>query len=332
MMKAKIKDKLSKVLSLTLVASMVLSLLLAADIFYPDPDNIAYAAESAAIGTNGHTTGISANGATSIAVNGTYTLGGGAKTNNNGTITVKCLSKNGNVAVMQTYGVTAGSWPGSGDLSSSYSSYWGTLSSAISGVMLPTGSTTSNISPSGSYAILQSAADNYSSFGAANSGAWLGTPYGSGYAYYVYSSGNVYGYDTSDSYVCAPLFNLDLSKVNVSDGVINYATFTESTGIQATQSITSITEGETVNLGDVITAVTYSNGDNAGHTAQYKITVNTGTVDGVNWTAPTGINKPTDVTLTIKDTAVNLTTTKKDNYGKSSLGRKYSCRKVRKLP
>ena len=89
--------------------------------------------------------------------------------------------------------------------------------------------------------ILVSAAGNYSSFGAAYNSAWLGTPYGSDYAYYVSSGGNVNGNgDTSGSCVCAPLFNLDLSKVAVSSGTITYSTFNNSTGITSTQSISNV--------------------------------------------------------------------------------------------
>lgn len=157
-------------------------------------------------------------GVDAVQVNGVYTLGSGAHTNRGGTISVKCLSKSGNTAVMQTYGVTGASWPGSGDLTSSYSSYWGTLSSAISGVKLPTGSSTSNISPSGSYEILRSAAGNARSFGATVvQDAWLGTSDYDGGAYLVvYSNGNV-GYTLAISSLCviAPYFTLDLTKVKV---------------------------------------------------------------------------------------------------------------------
>lgn len=147
-MKAKIKEHLSRILSMTLIASLVLSLLLAADIFYPTGDSVAFAAESSAIGTNAYTTGVVANGTSSISAGSEYNLGSGAKTNKNGTIRVKCLSKSGTTAVMQTYGVTAGAWPGAGDLTSSYSSYWGDLTGAISGVKLPTGTSTSVLLPS----------------------------------------------------------------------------------------------------------------------------------------------------------------------------------------
>lgn len=149
------------------------------------------------------------------AVGTDYTLGSGAATNKGGTISVKCLSTDGETAIMQTYGVTAGAWPSSGDLTASYTSFWGSLSSAISGVKLPTGSSSSNINPSGSYAVLQSAAGAYSSFGAGTNHAWLGTSRSSGYACNVRSDGNVSSVSTSYSYVCAPYFTLDLTKVKI---------------------------------------------------------------------------------------------------------------------
>ena len=314
-MKAKIKDHLSRILSMTLIASLVLSLLLAADIFYPTGDSVAFAAESSAIGTSAYTTGVVANGTSSISAGSEYNLGSGAKTNQNGTIRVKCLSKSGTTAVMQTYGVTAGAWPGESDLTSSYSSYWGDLSGAISGVALPkwgsgTG-TSGTTNPADSKAVLVSAAGNYSSFGAAYSGAWLGTAGGSGSAYYVYSGGGVYSGGTSNSCVCAPLFNLDLSKVNVSGGTITYATFAASTAIQGTQSITSIEEGASMDLSTLMSSVTYKDGDNAGKAAQYKITINDGTLasDKLTWTAPTSINSNRSVSFTVTDTAIGKTMT-----------------------
>ena len=62
---------------------------------------------------------------------------------------------------------------------------------------------------------LKKAAGNASSFGCPNYCAWLGTVNGSDYAWYVYSSGNVYDYHQSYDCVVAPAYNLDLSKVEV---------------------------------------------------------------------------------------------------------------------
>lgn len=62
---------------------------------------------------------------------------------------------------------------------------------------------------------LKKAAGNASSFGCPNNYAWLGTVYGSDYAWCVGSSGNVYDYSQNSDCVVAPAYNLDLSKVEV---------------------------------------------------------------------------------------------------------------------
>ena len=63
---------------------------------------------------------------------------------------------------------------------------------------------------------LKAAAENASSFGSPSYYAWLGTVYGSNYAWCVYSRGNVCGSSgQGNDLVVAPAFNLDLSKVEV---------------------------------------------------------------------------------------------------------------------
>ena len=62
---------------------------------------------------------------------------------------------------------------------------------------------------------LKAAAGNACSFGSPDNYAWLGTVYGSVGAWYVNSNGGVSYNDQSDDYVVAPVFNLDLSKVEV---------------------------------------------------------------------------------------------------------------------
>lgn len=62
---------------------------------------------------------------------------------------------------------------------------------------------------------LNTAAGNYSSFEASHGYSWLGTVYGS-YAWYVYSGGNVSNDGGQGvSFVVAPAFNLDTSKVTL---------------------------------------------------------------------------------------------------------------------
>lgn len=67
---------------------------------------------------------------------------------------------------------------------------------------------------------LKAAAENARSFGSPDNYAWLGTVYGSGGAWYVNSNGGDSYNDQSDDYVVAPVFNLDLSKVEIVDDEI----------------------------------------------------------------------------------------------------------------
>lgn len=94
---------------------------------------------------------------------------------------------------------------------------------------------------------LKKAAENASSFGAAsvspfgsaNGGAWLSAVYGSYYAWFVYSVGDIcssYNQDSGDC-VIAPAFNLDLSKVEIKgDEIIKKSTFDFASMAVATPS------------------------------------------------------------------------------------------------
>ena len=153
-------------------------------------------------------------------------------------------------AVIQSHGVTAGPWPGfkmekfGGKINTSvmvdidgydisaYDSKMQTLYDVIKDVEYkptPYGNGLYLISKekagfkewdntgSGNYWLaLKEAAENARSFGSFNKYAWLGTAYGSNYAWCVDRYGDV----CSDNYqnydfVVAPAFNLDLSKVEV---------------------------------------------------------------------------------------------------------------------
>ncbi|MGN0415954.1 MAG: hypothetical protein ACI4FX_10765 [Agathobacter sp.] len=174
----------------------------------------------------------------------TYTLGGYSW--------VAAENKNG-YTVLQSTGVTAGYWPGytmakwgngssygsnidgqdiSGyddkttDLYNSIKSAeyagadYGTGLYLVSNAMA--GTTTYGSQGSGNYwAALKTAAENYSSFGDSYSNSWLGTVGGSDYAWFVDSDGNVY-YDVyqNNSFVVAPAFNLDTSKVTLEGNAI----------------------------------------------------------------------------------------------------------------
>ncbi|MBQ6133051.1 MAG: leucine-rich repeat protein [Lachnospiraceae bacterium] len=346
-MKAKIKDHLSRILSLTLIAILTASLLLAADIFYPKTDNIAYAAESSSIGANNYTTGISSN------ITSTD-LAAGTKNITFGGATWEVAARNTNYAVLvmtapPSSSGFSGGWPGyvlSSDYTGSHSfgsanSYYTSditgynianystqmtslynsiknaeyTSASGDGLYLVSnstaGTTSSGNQGSGYYwEALKTAAAACSSFGATDYDSWLGTVYGSNFAWYVYSNGYVYNDNyQSGSYVVAPAFNLDTSKAKLSGNALTVATFTASTAIQGSQSISSIEEGASLDLSTLMGSVTYKNGDNAGKSAQYKITITDGTLgsDNITWTAPTGINKDKTVSFTVKDTAVGLT-------------------------
>ena len=152
------------------------------------------------------------------------------------------------VAVIQSHGITHGMWPGfvipkfgngnyygrsiDGQDISDYDEKMSALYNAIKdvedksasygkGLYLVSkekaGFTRCGEPGSGNYwKALKAAAENASSFGSPSYYAWLGTVYGGDNAWYVYSGGGVY-YDSGrgNDFVVAPVFNLDLSKVEV---------------------------------------------------------------------------------------------------------------------
>ena len=151
------------------------------------------------------------------------------------------------VAVIQSHGITHGMWPGfvipkfgngnyygrsiDGQDISDYDEKMSALYNAIKDVEDKSASYGKGLylvskekagftewcePGSGDYwQALKKAAGNASSFGCPNNYAWLGTVYGSDYAWCVGSSGNVYDYSQNSDFVVAPAFNLDLSKVEV---------------------------------------------------------------------------------------------------------------------
>ena len=160
------------------------------------------------------------------------------------------LINNGKTAVIQSHVVTHGEWPGfkmakfGGEINtnfavdidghniSAYDNKMQSLYDAIKDVedkSAPYGEGLYLISKekagftewdqpvSGDYwQALKKAAGNASSFGCPFNYAWLGTVYGSNYAWCVYSRGNVCGSSgQGNDLVVAPAFNLDLSKVEV---------------------------------------------------------------------------------------------------------------------
>ena len=151
------------------------------------------------------------------------------------------------VAVIQSHGITHGMWPGfvipkfgngnyygrsiDGQDSSDYDEKMSALYNAIKDVEDKSASYGKGLylvskekagytewcEPGSDdyWQALKKAAGNASSFGCPNNYAWLGTVYGSDYAWCVGSSGNVYNYYQDSDCVVAPAYNLDLSKVEV---------------------------------------------------------------------------------------------------------------------
>ena len=162
------------------------------------------------------------------------------------------LINKGKTLVIQSHGVTHGKWPGfkmekfgngnyyadsiDGQDISAYDNKMQALYDAIEdvedtsasygkGLYLiseeKVGFTELGHPGSGNYwQALKAAAENACSFGSPDNYAWLGTVYGSGGAWYVNSNGGVSYNDQSDDYVVAPVFNLDLSKVEIVDDEI----------------------------------------------------------------------------------------------------------------
>lgn len=319
-MKVKLKDKLSRVLSLLLVVNMVLALVIATDTYYFDSGNTAYAAgTSSTMGSDNYTA------KANITIGSRYSFGGYTW--------IAAQDLGNNTIALQSTGVTHGYWPGyamakfGGNANSYYrqditgqdisgfdaktQALYNTISyaqSGNSGLYLVSNaqadSTSNGSSGSGYYwTALKEAATNYSSFGSPNVYAWLGTVDGGYSAWCVGSVGDVYsGNGQNSDYVVAPAFNLNTSKVTVSGS--NIVAFSESTGISATKSsIQSIKEGQSVNLSSVISNVTYAGGTANGHTASYTVTCDKGTISGTTYTAPTNVTSSNDkVTFTVIST------------------------------
>lgn len=164
--------------------------------------------------------------------------------------TVCEVDKEHHTAVIQSHGVTSGAWPGyvmqkfggeanaiygsdiDGEDISAYDNKMKELYDIIKEVeatsatygkglylisMGKAGFAEWGAPGSGNYCqALKAAAESAGSFGAASNFVWLGTVYGSHYAWF-YVGGGVYydNYLQYEDFVVAPAFNLDLSKVKV---------------------------------------------------------------------------------------------------------------------
>ena len=206
--------KLKTFLAVTLSCSMVLGVVAVADALYPTKDNEAKAATTSSV--LGASTAV---GLTKISVGDTIQFPGVTGVNGQ-TATAKACKTNddGSIEMVFENVGTHGTWPGQNY--SAAASSWGTTtqnfhstySDAVSGnyYLLPTSNPNDNEKEA-----LKTAAGIYSSFGAGNNNAWLGTPNDSGNAYNVNSNGNVNNNNTSNDYVLAPAFlNLGSTLLN----------------------------------------------------------------------------------------------------------------------
>ena len=149
------------------------------------------------------------------------------------------LINNGKTLVIQSHGVTCGTWPGfkmphfgngecyeknvDGEDIHDYDEAMQRLYASIKDV-----EATSAVYGAGLYLLykekasvepflsaLKEAAENFNSFMACDNLAWTGTLDGDYGAWYVHSNGSVYHCSQDSDYVIAPAFNLDPSKVEV---------------------------------------------------------------------------------------------------------------------
>lgn len=159
-----------------------------------------------------------------------------------------CAELKENYAVMQSTGVTAGTWPGyemskfgDGDfyansingvdisrynmktmnLYNSIKSAEYTGAEYRKGLFLVSNkkvrAITAGSQGSGNYwTALKLAAANYGSFGAHYGASWLGTAFGKSNAWYINTYGECYhGYSQNHQFIIAPAFNLDTSKITL---------------------------------------------------------------------------------------------------------------------
>jgi hypothetical protein len=142
-----------------------------------------------------------------------------------------CMAVDKNKALMMFYELWCGPWPGSGELSVMAEDYLGDLRDAICDVYLPQIAHNQKLSVywEGAWTdehdlkvrpVLEYLSRNYAPFGTVINHAWLGSGYDKNKAYAVDYDGGICGYYKFREYVCAPTFTLDLSKINVSNGVI----------------------------------------------------------------------------------------------------------------
>ncbi len=334
------KKLLKRIASMTCVIALLAGLIVSADVFYPDSARAA-TTTSSAIGTSGYlgTIGTSA----TFTAGTTYTLSGlGSSAKGTGAV---YLGQSDGIAYFQSTGLYGAAWTTIGTSAMTLSTtYWGNfyrynavtkaylprvyysgtiysssdteyLTSTPTGIAYYNGSSWVYDSTISNYmkTALISAANNYSSLGASGSGAWLGAANDSRYAWNVDSNGVFNSSNTSGSYVVAPCFTIDLSKVYLSGTTMTATDSTDSTAITATLSSDTVEDETTVNLSSLISSVKYDDGYNSGKSAAYTVTVDEayGTISGRTWTIPSfsGIKSTATLTITETGSGQSLSTT-----------------------
>ena len=267
-------------------------------------------------------------------------------------VVAEVLAVSGTKALMQSGYMWYGPWGGEGELSATTAQYFGDFKNAVSDVYLPkyekiyrgqvlanrvlkyywqgqwvydfnrdTGATLSS-----EELIQGTGGEGYSALGSGYSFCsrltnfyrpyvWTGTRYGGSEAHVIYGSGQYDDWATDSYYINAPFFILDLSRIALTDAgnhALSYIPFTPSTAINASQGTINVQEGVSVDLSQIITGVTYADGENAGRSASYTVSASEGTVNGTTWTAPSGFISSRTVTFTITETGSgsNFTTTR----------------------
>ena len=240
-------------LAMTLSASMILGGVAVADVFYPTEDNVAKAATTSnVLGTTGTTTLDFTQGQT------VYFPGVKGVDGKSARAIVGAVNSDYYEMVFINVG-GHGPWPGQ-NYSSVAGGNWGDVTTRFYDAykdalaenkfyLLPTSSPNEAEKNA-----LRQAASIYSSFGAAGNVAWLGSPHGSGFAYFVSSNGVVNYGDAGVDFVLAPAFNLKKS-YQLKNG--NNISTTDSAGnktITATQSKTSVSSWETTAVASIVSA------------------------------------------------------------------------------
>lgn len=335
-MKSIMGSKLKRAIALLLVVNMVLALAVGTDVYY-DGDDRAFAAESSVMGTNNFV----APGAT-LTAGETYSFGGydwvAAEVQNGYTVLQSCGVTSGpwpGYVMGGTITNAAGETLSLGNANifcnsningydiSGYDAKTQNLYNAIKeteytsaaygkGLFLVSKDQISFPISSSPYGMgLLTAANNFVEK-VAVTGSVDTSNVGSVYSVTSYYNGSVQSVaaNNSQSFVIAPAFNLDTSKVILGADGKTIEIYKAPTVITATKSAEPIEEGKITDLNGIINGVTYADGHTAGKSASYKISASEGTINGTTWTSSSvgTVDKNVEFTITETESGRNLST------------------------